>query len=589
MKLGKFLFGMGQKSNYHLIGFFAFMAMAIFSFAANSPVEGMMMLSGGAGAALTADEQKLVDAIAEKRNEAIKKANSELKAELEKEFGDKLSGLAKKEDLKDFDAEELKALKDELKKLGLANADIKNILTEQGKEMNTIKEKGLLVQGKAKSTNGIKEQVASLLKHIFETDDYKKFANNSFNGSTEKYTLLHDGTIKENNSIDKERHEIANKATSVSSDHTGSVLIADVRDNIRDLPLRDTHIRDLMPRTLTAGTSIVAPEVYNYTDVYTMGATMLGENTEAGESAFKTKENTWTLKRIARALPVSKRYFKTNGLNWVMNWILQRLPDQIQFVEDFQMLFGDGAGNNVNGITKNAQSFSLTQTYAADSIDSVASYDGGDKAIVTFASAHNLKNGDSLTIANATESTYNATHENVVVQDATSVVIDLTYVAEADTSAWTGTGTSYWYQSIDNAQEFDVLSVAKALLNAGEYMATGAVLHSSDVEKLGLLKGTDAHYVGVSRDASGRLNVNAMPIAVTNAMPAGHFLVGDFQRAVELAEYTPLSIQMSEDTTDKKKNQVTVIAEEEFIMPLYNPYWFMYGKFSDAKTALETA
>jgi HK97 family phage major capsid protein len=78
-----------------------------------------------------------------------------------------------------------------------------------------------------------------------------------------------------------------------------------------------------------------------------------------------------------------------------------------------------------------------------------------------------------------------------------------------------------------------------------------------------------------------------MPIAVSNAMPAGSFLVGDFQRAIEIAEYTPLTIQISEDTTDKKKNQVTVIAEEELIVPIYNPYWFVYGTFAAAITALE--
>ncbi len=586
MRLGKMLFGMGEKQNYHLIGFFAFFAMAIFAFVQGSQAEGIMLMTGGAGAALTESEQKLVEAIAEKRKTAIDKANAELRVE----FTEKIEGLniPTKENLKEFSDEELTEIKAELKKLGLEKAEIKNILTAQGKDINGFKEKGFLVQGKASKSQSLKEKLGSILKHIFETDDFKQFESKNFAGGTQKYTLTMDGEVMDYNDADESRKAASEKAVSVASDHTGSVLIADVRNNIRDIPLRETHIRDLMPMTVTAGTTIVAPEVTDYTDAFTQGAIMVGENTEAGLSVFKTKENTWAVKRIARAMEVSKRYFKTNGLNWVMNWILQRLPDQIQFVEDFQLLFGDGAGNNVDGITKNAQQFgTLSQTYVATSFSSVATYEAGAKILVTFAAAHNLKNGDNLTIANATEATYNAAHKNVIVQNQFSVIIDVAYVVEADTSAWTGTGLSYWYQLIDNAQEFDVLSVAKALLNAGEYQATGAVLHSSDVENLGLLKGTDAHYVGVSRDAAGRLNINAMPIAVTNAMPAGHFLVGDFQRAVEFAVYTPLSIQLSEDTTDKKKNQITVIAEEEFIMPLYNPFWFMYGTFTAAKAAIE--
>jgi HK97 family phage major capsid protein len=113
------------------------------------------------------------------------------------------------------------------------------------------------------------------------------------------------------------------------------------------------------------------------------------------------------------------------------------------------------------------------------------------------------------------------------------------------------------------------------------------VLNSNTFEKLGLLKDLYGAYIGVTRDAMGKVSISTMPIAVSNAMPAGHFLVGDFQRACELAELTPLTVQISEDTTDKKKNQVTVIAEEEIIFPIYNPYWFIYGKIDTCAALIE--
>ena len=64
---------------------------------------------------------------------------------------------------------------------------------------------------------------------------------------------------------------------------------------------------------------------------------------------------------------------------------------------------------------------------------------------------------------------------------------------------------------------------------------------------------------------------------------------GDFSRTgAELKEFTPLNIQFVEDVTTVKKNEIVVVIEEEIIFPIYNPYWFTFGKFATAKTQLET-
>lgn len=498
-----------------------------------------------------------------------------------------LDDYAKKTDLQKLDLtpEELTTLKADIQKIIGKNTELVDITVAQGKEINKLKEVGMIVQTK-KQPETRRGLVKSILDNMFfkgEIDEdgkalpseiMEKAINSNFNGA-----------FMEKSSKDLQEKTVIG----VGTDHAGTIFITDPRMEVRDTPLRQVHIRDLLARETTDGAQITAPEVYDYTDAFTAGAIMLGENTEAPEVQFKTKENTWTLKRIAVSMRISKRYFKTNGLMWVRDHVLNRLPDQIQFVEDFQLLFGDGSGNNVDGLYKDAQSFDLTpSTYTAGAFSSVATWNSAAQALVTFAAVHNLKNGDNVTIANASESTYNATHTSVIVVNAFQIIINVAYVVEADTSAWSGTGTSYWYQSIDNAQEFDVLSCAVSLLQSGEYFPTGIVLHPNDVQKLGLIKGTDAHYVGVSRDAMGRLNINALPIATTTAVPAGQFFLGDFQRAAALAEYTPLNIQLAEDVDTKKKNEVVIIAEEEIIFPKYNPFWFMYGYFAAAKTELET-
>jgi len=230
-------------------------------------------------------------------------------------------------------------------------------------------------------------------------------------------------------------------------------------------------------------------------------------------------------------------------------------------------------------------------TYLATAFSSVATYNGGTQALITFAAVHNLRNGDNLIIANASESTYNATHSSIEVINTTQVIIDLTFVTEADTSAWTGSSTSPFYLGIDLAQEYDVLAVADAGLEAGEYTNTGFVIHPSQGTQIGLLKDTQGNYLNLSKDVSGRITgVNGKPVAYTTAMPYGKWLNGDFSRnGVELKEFTPLNIQFVEDVETVKKNEIVIVIEEEIIFPIYNPFWFTFGKFSTAKTQLETA
>lgn len=480
--------------------------------------------------------------------------------------------------------ETIEALKKETKDAADLAKEVKEIARKQGLDIKSIGENKIPDVRKNLSRKG---QLELLIKNALCSKEFQEFEARGFKGASNRMYLdqTKDGKL--------ELKETATKATvAVSTDHTGTVMISEIADVIReDSPTRRSHVRDVLNVGMTDQAQIVAGQVYDYSDALTLGAIMLAENGQAPESVFKSKENTWGLKRIANSMRISKRYFKTNGLKWVIDHVIAKLPDATLYVEDFQLLFGDGSGNNVKGIANDAQAFSLTgETYAAGAISSVATWNSGTQALITFAAAHNLRNGDNLTIANATEATYNATHTSVEVPSATTVIIDLTYVAEADTSAWTGSSTKPFYQAIDGAQEYDVLAVAEADLMAGEYMATAHVVHPSQQTQMGLLKDTQENYLNISKDANGKVTgVNGLPIVATTAMPYGKFITGDFSRnGVELKEYTPLNIQFVEDVETVQKNEIVVVIEEEIIFPIYNPYWFTYGKFSTAKTQLET-
>src|SRR5690606_30265720 len=143
------------------------------------------------------------------------------------------------------------------------------------------------------------------------------------------------------------------------------------------------NIRDLLTVMPTDLPYLAFTEVYDWD----RNAGVIGENGELAESTFKVREATVDAKRIGTHIPLSKRMLRS--ASFVVGHIMQKLPAMVKYQEDFQLLHGDGAGDNVLGVFKKAQDFTTlintSITGAAGAVSSVASYDGGAKAIVTFA------------------------------------------------------------------------------------------------------------------------------------------------------------------------------------------------------------
>ena len=489
----------------------------------------------------------------------------------------------------------IEGLKTEIKTVEDLAKEVKGIAKTQGEALRKMEE-GENKIPEVRRKAGRKVHMQELIKNAFLSTEFEDFKNKGLSGATAKMVLGQEGNKVQLKKLGaKQGDENANidKATVDTSSHTGTVMISEVSDIVRDdSPTRVSHVRDLLNVSMTDQAQIVAGQVYDFTDALTLGAVMLAENGQAPESVFKSKENTWGLKRIANSMRISKREIAVNGLQWVIDKVLSKLPDATLYVEDVQLLFGDGTGNNVLGLTKGAQAFDLApNTYVATDFASHATYNGGAQTLVTFAAVHGMKNGDSLVLANTTGGTYDATHASVEVINTTQVLIDQAFTADANVAAnWTGSSTSPFYQQIDLAQEYDVLAVSDANLEAGEYAVSGHVIHPSQATQIGLLKDTQGNYLNISKDGNGRITgVNGKPVAITTAMPYGKFLSGDFTRnGVELREFTPLNIQFAEDVESVQKNEIVVVIQEEIIFPIYNPFWFTYGKFSTAKTQLET-
>jgi hypothetical protein len=506
----------------------------------------------------TAEEQKLLEKIQKKNEEQLNKFRDEFKKLsddsrqgliTEEEFAKKFNELSEK--LKDFDSEKYKKFIDTL-------TEMSEKLKAQGTEITKLKDGGV---------NG--DKPVTLKSQLYEIAKSEKFSEFIASGG-------------------KKKVEFQLKTVSVTSDYTGTSLVhITTRDpRVVDHPqVTRLNIRDLLTVAPADLPYLAYMEVYSWS----RAVTTTGENTALAESSFKVREATSQVKRIGTHVPISKTMLRSS--NFVANHLAQRLPAQVKYYEDFQLLWGDGAGNNLTGIFKTADDFATvintSITGVAGDVTSIATYDGGTKTLVTLTANELINNGDVITFASTTGGTYDNAYTAIVISP-TQLVIEQAYTADANVLAnWTFTVNSHFKTAIEAAQRIDVLKVAKTLVTQQEYTCNGFILNPVDATLIETTKGTDEHYIEVMRDGQGILRVSGIPVVETTAMPAGKFAVGDWAMAAALYEFTTLTLEFSESTTEKLGNYVEAIIQEELLFPIYNKYMFVVGDFTTAIAAIK--
>ena len=159
-----------------------------------------------------------------------------------------------------------------------------------------------------------------------------------------------------------------------------------------------------------------------------------------------------------------------------------------------------------------------------------------------------------------------------------------------DGTAFTTSSGGLFYQSIESANEFDVIVVALNQLALSNYQADTILMNPTDFHKIVLLKSTANEYLRNQIITGIQPTVNGVPITLSTAMPAGKFLVGNLAQATQLWIRDGLGIEFSrEDSTNFRDGFVTVRAQERVALTNYAPNAIVQGTFSTAKTALETS
>lgn len=158
-----------------------------------------------------------------------------------------------------------------------------------------------------------------------------------------------------------------------------------------------------------------------------------------------------------------------------------------------------------------------------------------------------------------------------------------------DGTAFVTGASGAFYQSVESANEYDVLVAALNQLALANYQADTILLNPTDLHKIALLKSSQNEYLRQQIYTGLTPQIMGVNITANTAVTAGKFMVANLAQATQLWVRENLSVEFSRDDSDNfTKNLVTVRVQERVALTNYLPNAIVQGTFSTAKTALET-
>lgn len=146
-----------------------------------------------------------------------------------------------------------------------------------------------------------------------------------------------------------------------------------------------------------------------------------------------------------------------------------------------------------------------------------------------------------------------------------------------------------FYQSVDDANEFDVIVASLNQLALSNYNADCIMLNPTDFNKILLLKDSTSKYLKDQVYAGLQPSFNGVKVVVNTAITAGTFLIGNFSVGTQLWVRQGINVEFfREDGTNVRDGFVTVRVSERVALTNYLPNAFVNGTFSTAIAALET-
>lgn len=445
-------------------------------------------------------------------------------------------------------------------------------LTATVKELTETLEK---LQSKGCNVNAFASKLDEEISAMLDSEKFQQFAEN-------KSRTANGFALK---SVSMTGNEVP-----ANANYTGTILISN------QLPNVETAARDKMSHVRDFAVVIQGDPEYPmlaWQQIYDVdkNARYTSENGTLAESSFKIKEEQSSVKRVGTHIRMSKRMLKSRV--YVRSFILNMVAQAVLDAEDFGILFGDGSGDNLKGITayegvKSVETIigTAVATIATADISSIAPAENG--SILTLKAPNDLiREGMRITLSGfATTAALNDTFDVIKVNDRQIFIEGVKCSSsEALTNAAATINHGAW-KSVTSPNSIDALETAIAVMSFAQFSPTVLILNPITLNSIRTEKATDGNRLKIVEDMNGNPIIGGLRVIKSTSVPAGKYFIGDMRNGAQIVEYTGLSLDWADDVDSKLKNQIVLMAQEELIVPVYCPWAFTYGNISALKTAI---
>lgn len=514
-------------------------------------------------AGLPVEQREFVNAIVGGFTEAINKSNTGMISE--DDFSARLKDLG--DQMSKSNVETLDALRKE-------NEDLLKQVKSMGETVEKLQKKGISLE----TINKFDER----LTEMFESEKFQEFAS----GKTRKSGQFEGFSLKGADTT----------PVSMTDNYEGSVLISQQQNRVvSPIAMKPLHMRDVI--SVLAGDPAYPTLSFAQCDWMDRNARFESENGRLPKSSVKFKEVSTGTKRVGTYIPVSKRMLKSRV--YLRSWLLAMLPNAVRMAEDWNILFGDGNGENLLGIVnhKGVESAESIISGAivegiAGSVKSITPYNNKQDTMIEFTNPQPMiLDGMQITIENAsTASGLNKTHTLVKVSDRQILIVGAALAAEeatATVAAVTWKVNNGAFKSIDSPNSEDVVNTAFAVMTYGQYFPNAIVLNPITVNAMQSEKDALGRKLDIIKVVNGIKYVGSRPIIEYTGIQPGKYLLGDFSpNGSAIVDYTSMTLEWASDVDYILSNEVALIAQEEVIFPVYQPWAYAYGDLAAMKAAI---
>lgn len=225
---------------------------------------------------------------------------------------------------------------EEIKNIGEAHEETKDMVESIENSIKMQKERLDELEKTQNRIDGNTNKQKNFKDHLQSTLDEKQ----------DDLRAMADGKLKSLNL------EVKAGDMTTGNSYTGEVIEADRLPGVSFDPDRPSHVRQFIPQVTTTSDTIRYVQETAYDD----GTTGQSEGATKGQSDFDLEAKEASVKTRAAYMRLSRQML--DDTSFITGYINQRAPKKLFLDEDNQILYGDGTGTNVEGISQVAQSYS---------------------------------------------------------------------------------------------------------------------------------------------------------------------------------------------------------------------------------------